>query len=146
LIDQRRWHRAARMQMEMQNKLIDRFSGNDELLAYMQSPTGRGLIDLQTSALGSGIAPRMMDAPLGRIFWSLQAGIVLAAAGAGLLLVGARVTFDELGQPLFGMGILALAVGVGFIVSAGASYLISHRLGLVSPPTRPNFERETPSP
>ena len=33
LIDQRRWQRAARMQMDLQNKLIDRFSGHEELLA-----------------------------------------------------------------------------------------------------------------
>ncbi len=40
LIDQRRWQRAAQMQMEVQNKLIDRFSGSNELLAYLQSPAG----------------------------------------------------------------------------------------------------------
>jgi hypothetical protein len=144
LVEQRRWQRAARMEMDLQNKLIDRFSGSNELLAYMQSPAGAGLAQLHAPPPLSGAAPRVMDAPLGRIFWSLQAGIVLAAAGIGLLFVGARITFDELSQPLAGMGILALTVGVGFVVSAGVSYLISHRLGLVTPATPPDFHREAP--
>jgi hypothetical protein len=42
------------------------------------------------------------------------------------------------------MGILALTVGVGFVVSAGVSYLISHRLGLVTHATPPDFHREAP--
>jgi hypothetical protein len=144
LIEQRRWQRAARMEMELQNKLIDRFSGTNELLAYMQSPAGAGLAQLHSPSPVPGASPRVMDAPLGRIFWSLQAGIVLAAAGIGLLFVGERVTFQELGQPLSGMGILALTVGVGFVVSAGVSYLISHRLGLVTSATPPNLHREAP--
>ena len=145
LLEQRRWHRAARMQMDVQTKLIDRFSGTDELLAYVQSPASRALTELQAPGVSAAQGtPFPMGAPLGRIFWSLQAGIVLAAAGIGLMLVGGRVTFDELGQPLSGLGILALAVGAGFVVSAGVSYLISHRLGLVAPATPPDFHREAP--
>src|SRR5437764_7447540 len=82
-VEQRRWQRAVRLNMDLQNKLIDRFSANNELLAYMQSPVGRGLADLQTPAGSLGMAARAMDAPLNRIFWSLQAGIVLVAAGIG---------------------------------------------------------------
>jgi hypothetical protein len=144
LVEQRRWQRAARIEMDLQNKLIDRFSTTNELLAYMQSPAGRGLAELHAPLPLSGAAPRTMDAPLGRIFWSLQAGIVLAAAGIGLLAVGARLTVDELSQPLSGIGILAITVGVGFVVSAGVSYLISHRLGLVRPASPPDFHREAP--
>src|SRR4051812_33906323 len=33
LIDQHRWQRAAKMHMEIQNKLLDRFAGSGELLA-----------------------------------------------------------------------------------------------------------------
>src|SRR4029079_9898791 len=36
LADQYRWRRQSRLQMDMQNKLIDRFSDSDQLLAYLQ--------------------------------------------------------------------------------------------------------------
>jgi hypothetical protein len=144
LLEQRRWQRAVRMQMDTHTKLIDRFSGSDELLAYVQSPAGRGLVDLQIQPLAATAAGRTIDAPLGRIFWSLQSGIVLAAAGIGLLVVGARVGLDELSQPLSGMGILALTVGIGFAVSAGVSYRISQHLGLVTTVSQPDSRRELP--
>jgi len=144
LVEHRRWQRAARMQMDLQTKLVDRFSGSDELLAYVQSPAGRGLTGIQAPTPTPSAIPNMMDAPLGRIFWSLQAGIVLAATGVGLMFVGGRITFDELSQPLSGTGILALAVGVGFVVSAGVSYFIAQRLDLVTPPGRRDLGHEAP--
>ena len=75
-------------QAELNTKLIDRFAASDELLAYLQSAPGRALTD--APALPQP-ALRGMDAPLGRIFWSLQAGSVLAFAGAGLLFVSGRM-------------------------------------------------------
>src|SRR5947207_272358 len=63
-VEQRRWQRAARLNMDLQNKLIDRFSANNELLAYMQSPVGRGLADLQTpsgSQIGESAAHRRLQ-------------------------------------------------------------------------------------
>lgn len=143
LIEHRRWQRAARMQMDLQTKLIDRFSGSEELLAYVQSPAGRGIAEVQARSM-TAPTHAVMDAPLGRIFWSLQAGIVLAAAGFGLLIAGRRVTLEEMGQPLAGIGILGLAVGIGFIVSAGVSYLIAQRLDLMPRSHRTDFGREAP--
>jgi hypothetical protein len=133
--------------VDMQNKLIDRFSGGDELLAYLQSPAGRGLADLQAPGAGAAMRGSLgamsLDAPLGRILWSMQAGVVLAAAGTGLYFVGQHFG-DGMNQPVSGLGIVALAVGLGFIVSAAVSYFISHRLGLVVPVTPPDLRREAP--
>ena len=66
---------------------------------------------------------------MSRILWSVQIGVVLFAGGLGLLFVSNRV-LEEVAQPLFSIGVLALAVGAGFVVSAGASFLLSRRLGL----------------
>ncbi len=145
LLDQHRWKRASQMQMDMQNKLIDRFAGSNELLAYLQSPTGRGLSEIHSPIMMSGTAiSRTLDAPISRIFWPLQAGIVLTAAGIGLLFLGGRIGTPEMGEPISGFGALVVAIGVGFIVSAVASYLLSHRLGLVAPPARSGFGHGTP--
>ena len=71
-----------------------------------------------------------------RILWSLQAGIVLAVAALGVLFVSGRV-IEEIAQPLFALGVLVLALGSGFIVSAAASFLLSRRLGLLETPAAP---------
>jgi hypothetical protein len=142
LIDQHRWQRAAKMHMEIQNKLLDRFAGSGELLAYLETPTGRGLADLQLPGLGSVARP--MDAPVSRIFWPLQTGIVVTAAGIGLGYMGPRMGFTEMSEPISGVGMLVGAIGLGFIVSAIASFLLSHRLGLVPAASRPDLGRGTP--
>ena len=56
--------------------------------------------------------------------------VELAAAGLGLLFVSGRV-IQEVSEVFFAVGVLALAVGVGFVVSAAASLLLSQRLGLL---------------
>ena len=131
------------MHMEIQNKLLDRFAGSGELLAYLETPTGRGLSDLQLPGLGT-VGPRQMDAPVSHIFWPLQTGIVLTAAGVGLHYMGNPVGLTEMSQPIAGFGELVVAIGLGFIVSAVASFFLSHRLGLVPPMNRAELGRGTP--
>ncbi|MCM3879959.1 MAG: hypothetical protein ND807_07620 [Vicinamibacterales bacterium] len=130
LAEQLRWQRAWSAQSALNNKLVDRFSSSEELLGYLQSPAGKGLTDLP--ALPQASAVRSMSAPLGRIFWSMQAGIVLSALGIGTILVSAR--FEEIGEAIFAPGAVVLAIGIGFVASAAVSFLLSKRLGLVTPP------------
>ena len=40
LVDYRRWNRLTKTQTEVHTKLLDRFTANDDLLAYIQSPAG----------------------------------------------------------------------------------------------------------
>jgi len=130
LIDYRRWHRLSRVQAEVHNKLLDRFTANDELIAYVQSPAGsRFLTSAPITLEANG---RTLSAPFGRILWSVQAGLVLAMAGIGLQYASGRVTADA-SEPLMTIGILALMLGVGFILSALVAFLLSKRLGLFEP-------------
>src|SRR5581483_5697409 len=124
--DQFRWRRATRLQIEMQNKLIDRFPNSGELLAYLQSDAGRTLSDLQAPAAGSlaGFGADGARWPLARIFWPLQAGIVVSAAGIGLHFLAGHFDTSDLTQPISGIAVLVLTIGLGFIVSAVASLLM----------------------
>ncbi|HKY20113.1 MAG TPA: hypothetical protein VJM31_02745 [Vicinamibacterales bacterium] len=130
VVEHRRWQRASKAQAELNNKLIDRFAASDELLAYLQSAQGKALTD--TTVLPQATS-RSMDAPLGRIFWSLQAGSVLGFAGAGLLFVSSRIRDDwwMVAPTIFAFGTVVLMVGLGFLVSSLISFLLSQRLGLV---------------
>ncbi len=130
LVDYRRWNRLTKVQTEVHTKLLDRFTAHEDLLAYIQSPAGAKFLESSPITLDAG--PRSVAAPLGRILWSVQAGLVVAAGGIGLQIVSARVSEDAV-EPLRALGVLGVALGVGFVVSAIISYLISRRLGLIEP-------------
>jgi hypothetical protein len=118
------------VQTDAHTKLLDRFTANEDLLAYIQSPAGAKF--LESSPIALDAAPRSVGAPLGRILWSVQGGVVLVAGGIGLEVVSGRVT-DSASQPLQALGVLAIALGLGFVISAIISFVISRRLGLIEP-------------
>jgi hypothetical protein len=131
VLDQRRWSRLSKIQAEVHTKLMDRFSSNDELLTYVQTPSGRRFLESGPSPLQeSGPA---MAAPVARILWSMQIGAVLLVTGLGLLFLSGRALFEA--QEFFYIaGCMSTAVGAGFLVSAVAAYVLSRRLGLLDRP------------
>ena len=112
---------------------MDRFSSNDELITYVQTPSGRRFLESGPSPLQESVSPRAVAAPFTRILWSVQIGIVMLALALGLLFVSGN-TVEEAKQFFFIFGCLALALGAGFTVSAAASYVLSRKLGLFDPP------------
>jgi hypothetical protein len=142
VVEHRRWQRAMKAQNELSSKLLDRFSASEDLLAYLQSPQGKMLTDMPVLPQA---APRTMGAPLSRIFWSLQSGIVISALGAGLMFVsGSAAEEPDVAQFLNGVGVVVLMIGLGFAISAVVSYLLSQRLGLLqSASTR--YSGDTPA-
>ncbi len=131
-IEHRRWLRATKIQTDAHNKIVDRLSSNEDLLAYMQSSTGQRFLTASFSAPAAGAPPAIVGAPFNRILWSVQAGIVLAAAGIGLLFAKNGV-IEEVAEPMQVISILSIALGIGFIASAFASYAMSRQLGLIEP-------------
>ena len=130
LVDYRRWNRLAKVQTDFHTKILDRFAANNDLLAYIQSPAGSRF--LQSTPIMLDAAPRSIGAPLARILWSVQGGIVLMAGGFGLEAVSGRVEYNA-AQPLHALGVLGIALGLGFVASAIISFVISQRLGLFEP-------------
>lgn len=128
LIEHRRWSRLSRTQAEVHGKLMDRFTSNEELLAYMQTPGGKRFLESAPIALEAG--PRAVSAPIGRILWSVQVGLILAMGGFGLQYVSRSID-KTVSQPLLAMGVLAVAIGGGFLLSAFVSFVLSKRLGLI---------------
>lgn len=131
LIDYRRWHRVSKVHTEVHTKLLDRLTSNEDLFAYIQTPAGRRFLESAPIPLDAG--PRTISAPLGRILWSIQVGTVLAVGGIGLQFVSRRV-IEELAQPIYVIGVLALSLGAGFMLSAIIAYMLSRHLGLLEPP------------
>jgi hypothetical protein len=129
-LDYRRWNRLSKVQTEVHTRLLDRFSSNEELMAYIATPAGSKFLQSAPISLDTGTSSRGMGAPLSRIMWSLQAGLVLAAAGCGLMIASGRVGEDAY-LPIEIMGIFAAALGLGFAVSAAVAYVLSKKMGLL---------------
>ena len=127
LVDYRRWLRLSKTQVEVHNKLLDRFTATEDLIAYVQSPAGRRFLE------SAPIAPEPplpdLAGSLRWVLWGVQAGLVLAAGGLGLLFVSYNV-MEGVQQPLFATGVLALSLGLGFVAAAAVSYFLSRRLGM----------------
>ncbi len=132
VIEHRKWTRVAATHVDTHTKLMDRLTSNEDLITYMQSPAGRRFLEAAPIPVDGG--PKMLNAPFGRILWSVQAGVVIAFLGAGLIYASMRLSSSEifsLGElPIFVIGCAAVAVGAGFFVSAIAAYGLSSRLGL----------------
>lgn len=127
LVEHRRWSRMSKIQTDVHTKILDRFSSNEDLLAYIQTPAGRKFLESSPISID---APRAIAAPLGRILWSAQAGAVLTVLGLGLLLVS-RTTLEEVAPPLAAMGAVVIALGIGFLVSASLAYMLTRRFKLM---------------
>jgi hypothetical protein len=130
IVTARRWNKLSKVQYDVHSKLLERFTTNEDLLAYMQTPSGRRF--LESAPIRLPDEPRSMTAPFSRILWSVQAGIVLVLTGIGLLYVSSTF-IDEPAQFFMVIGIITLALGGGFIVSAVAAYGLSRKLGLLDP-------------
>jgi hypothetical protein len=131
IIDFRRWRQLAKVQTDVHTKILDRFTSNEDLLAYIQTPAGSKFLESSPIKLDAG--PRSVGAPLARILWSVQGGLVLLAGGIGLLVVSGRVA-NDVSQGIQALGVLGIALGLGFVISAIISFVISRKLGLIDPP------------
>jgi hypothetical protein len=127
-LENRRWNRSFKMHEEVHTKLIEKFASGQDFNAYMQSEGGRRLLEWTPPTNSS--TSRGLPNPIGRIFWSLQGGLVLALMGIGLLLLRSHMTAgDE--PPLLVFGTLGVTLGAGFILSAVVSYGLSRHLGII---------------
>jgi hypothetical protein len=131
VVTSRRWNKLSKVQYDVHSKLLERFTTNEDLLAYMQTPGGRRF--LEAAPLRLPDEPRSMSAPLTRILWSIQAGIILVVTGIGVLYVSRSFAADEPATFFMVIGVITLALGGGFIISAVAAYGVSRRLGLLEP-------------
>ena len=139
VVEYRRWSRVSKVNAEVHNKILDRFGSNEELLAYIDSPAGRRF--LEATPIAPSAAPaRSVGAPYGRILLSVQVGLILIALGVGFLVIAGRA-IDEVQPVITALSVLAFCLGIGSVASAGASYVLSHKLGLLSGATDAGPER-----
>ncbi len=114
-------HRAnVRTQTELHNRLLEKFDSAGEFAAYLQTEAGQRFFD-------SLVSERVT--PMSKILGSIQNGTILTVLGAGLLVLG--MIYRAVDEGVFTIfGVIALALGAGFLISAGISYRLSKTWGL----------------
>jgi hypothetical protein len=141
LVDYRRWYRLSKVQTEAHNKLLDRFTASEELLSYINTPSGKRFLES---------APIMLDgaastgSPVKRILWAVEIGLVLMCAAGGILAARYAVPPD-FGQPFTVAGYLIVSLGVGFVTAALASFVISKRMGVIGPASTGSGRTDVPA-
>jgi hypothetical protein len=128
LLENRRWSRIFKLQSEVHGKLIDKFGSNQELALYMGTEAGKRFLEAAPIPVGFEPEQRVPNV-VARVLTPLQIGIVLCLLGAGFYLL--RNTTPEAHVPMLILGTVGLMPGLGFIISAGVTWVLAARLGLM---------------
>jgi len=123
IVDGLRRKQQLRVLAEFHNKLLDRINNGKDLADFMDSPGGTKFIDSISTE---------RTHPAQRVLRAVQVGIVLCAAGIGCRVVGWQTTIVErdAAEGFVVLGILLLSIGLGYLVSAAASFGLGRTLGV----------------
>jgi hypothetical protein len=127
-LENRRWSRIFKLQSEVHARLIDKFGSNQELSGYMETEAGKRFLEAAPIPVAFEQDQRMPNA-IARVLTPLQIGVVLVLLGVGFFLL--RHVRIEMYEPMLVLGTVALMPGLGFIISAGITWALAARLGMI---------------
>jgi len=128
LLENRRWNRIFKLQTDVHGKLIDRFATSQEVLTYMGTEAGKRFLEATPIAVGFE-RQQPVPSPVARVLTPLQIGVVLTLLGLGLIFL--RHSVPDGDAPLLVIGTVVLMPGLGFIISAGITWVLARHLGLM---------------
>ncbi len=128
LLENRRWNRIFKLQTDVHGRLIERFGTSQEVLTYMSTDAGKRFLEATPIAVGFE-RQTPVPSPVARVLTPLQIGIVMTLLGAGL--ISLRHNIPDGGIAFFVLGIVVLMPGLGFIISAGITWVLARHLGLM---------------
>jgi hypothetical protein len=121
-------NRVLKQQTELHSRLIEKLGTSQELAAYMETEAGKRFLMASSALMESEPGSRIPNA-VARVLTPLQVGIVMTLLGIGLLLL--RHAGPGLETAMTVLGVLALMPGLGFILSAGVTWVLARRMGLM---------------
>ena len=127
-LENRRWGRIFKLQSEVHGRLIDKFGSTQELASYMGTEAGRRFLEAAPIPVGFEPEQRMPNA-VARVLTPLQIGIVLVLLGVGFYLL--RDIDTQAHEAMLIFATLTTMPGLGFIISAGITWVLAGRLGLM---------------
>jgi len=118
----RRRQERSRAQFDLQRRMLEKFGSASEFVSFMETDSGRKFLEAVSSEVQSQAA---------RIFGSIQKGAIFTLIGVVGFFVVAYEPEDLI--PLAVPSGLMLAVGLGYLISAFATYRLSKQWGLLPP-------------
>jgi hypothetical protein len=128
LLENRRWNRIFKLQTDVHGRLIERFGTSQEVLTYMSTDAGKRFLEATPIAVGLE-RQQPVPSPVARVLTPLQVGVVMTLLGVGLLSL--RHSLPEGANKLLVIGMVVLMPGLGFIISAGITWVLARHLGLM---------------
>lgn len=117
----RRQMKLANLNSELNKQLLDKFDSTEELRHFLESDSGRNFIDT---------VPVERHSPHARIMGALQTGLIMTTAGIACLYLRHNIPDGQ--ESFVFLGAMGLALGIGFLLSAGASWFLSRKWGLIN--------------
>lgn len=111
-----RMQERARLRMELQVRMMERFASTAELKDFLESESGRRLL--------GALSPRQTVAP--RMLLAAQAGIVITIVGIGIQMTGNMELLDA--------GIVIVALGLGLVISTAIAWFLARMWALLPRP------------
>jgi len=112
--------RKARLKHELNQKLMDKFDSVEKLNDFLQSDSGSRFLRSLTI---EGLTPKE------RLLSALSKGVISGFLGLSILALA--LLFAEDWRYIVGTGIVVVALGLGFLVSAAISFKLSREWGLI---------------
>jgi len=129
-LDAKRRQALVQARSDLQNRLLEKFGSPQDVAQFLQTEGGdRFLRGLTTDARHAGRG----------ILRAMQVGVVITTFGAAIVSLG--VAYPDRGggaNPGVIIGSLVLSLGVGFLISAGVSYWLSKKWGMLDTEGRCN--------
>ena len=94
----------------------------------METEAGKRFLEAAPIPIGFEQDQRMPNA-VARVLNPLQIGVVLVLLGVGFFLL--RNVNADMHIPMLVLGTVAMMPGIGFILSAGITWVLAGRLGLI---------------
>lgn len=122
----RRLRENARLWVELQGKVVDRFGSAPEMVRYLESEAGRQMLDAQMTSTAS---------PHARVLDAVHTGLLVFLGGVGLQAASGSASLEVRGV-LRTFGSVGILLGIGFLASAAVTWFLLRRWGLLSAPTQ----------
>lgn len=118
----RRRQERSRAQFDLQRRMLEKFGSASEFVAFLEADSGRRFLEAVSSETQTQAS---------RIFGSIQKGAIFTLIGIVGLCVVALEPRDLV--PLAVPSGIMLAIGLGYLISAYATYRLSRQWGLLPP-------------
>lgn len=127
LLDHLKRARTERVQADLYNRTLDKLGTGSEVMTYLQSDAGMRLFQSAPEE------PSRPGRPYSRIINTVQLGVVVTVVSAGLLLLRTYLDPTARGEQeaLLVFGFLGVFAGVALLLSAGTSWFLAQRFGLM---------------